>query len=93
MKDLGRFAYGPNTVGGKLVRKDYLQARKADAVFAVGKIVAPGEIGLPNSSGKAYKNKTSHDIVDGGTGYAVQMAINMGKPVHIFDPYRKGWFI
>lgn len=89
VKNLGRIAYSSDTTNGKLVRRDYLQARKADAVFAVGKIVAPGEKGLPNSSGKIYTNKTSHDVVDGGTGYAIQMAIEMGKPVHVFDPYQE----
>lgn len=47
-KDYTTEDYGPETDGGKLVRRDYLQARKADAIFAVGKIVAPGEKGLPD---------------------------------------------
>jgi hypothetical protein len=92
--DLGRnFPPKANTSEGKAAREGYSQIKDADAVFAIGKIVAPGEIGLPNSKRKAYKNETSHDVVDGGTGYTVQMAINMRKPVHVFDPYRKGWYI
>ena len=77
-----------NTSVGKAAREGYSQIKDANAVFAIGKIVAPGEIGLPNSKGKAYKNETSHDVVDGGTGYTVQMAINMRKPVHVFDPFK-----
>lgn len=48
---------------------------------------------MSNHEGNKYFNGSSHDIVDGGTGYAVQMAINERKPVHVFDPYRKGWYI
>lgn len=34
----------------------------------------------------------SNNIVDGGTGYAVQMAISEGKPVYVYD-YKAGkWF-
>jgi hypothetical protein len=30
--------------------------------------------------------------VKGGTGYAVQMAINEGKPVYVFDGTKEGWY-
>jgi hypothetical protein len=30
--------------------------------------------------------------VQGGTGYAVGMAILEGKPVYVFDQERKTWF-
>lgn len=56
---------------GKLVRRDYLQAKAADSVFAIGRIINPGEIG-----NRGYKNNSDHQVVDGGTGYAVQMAID-----------------
>lgn len=32
-------------------------------------------------------------IVDGGTGWAVQMAIDAGKTVNLYDQYRKEWLI
>lgn len=38
VRDLGRRELNPNTRGGKLVRRDYLQAKAADAIFAVGTI-------------------------------------------------------
>ena len=38
VRDLGRHELNPNTRGGKLVRRDYLQAKAADAIFAVGTI-------------------------------------------------------
>lgn len=34
----------------------------------------------------------SKGIVDGGTGWAVQMAIDAGKPVYLFDQVRNQWF-
>lgn len=38
VRDLGRRALDPNTYRGKLVRRDYLQAKSADAIYAVGTI-------------------------------------------------------
>jgi hypothetical protein len=69
---------------GGLVRRDYLQAKAADAVFAVGKILEEGD-----TNSKGYKVKALQ--VDGGTGYAVQMAINLGKPVYVFDLNYNVW--
>lgn len=34
----------------------------------------------------------SKGIVDGGTGWAVQMAIDNGKPVYVFDQVRNQWY-
>ena len=34
----------------------------------------------------------NNGIVDGGTGWAVQMAIDDGKPVYVYDQVRKQWF-
>ena len=31
-------------------------------------------------------------VVDGGTGWAVQMAIDDGKPVYVFDQIKKSWY-
>lgn len=76
-----------NYVGG-LVRRDYLQAKNADAVFAISDIIRPGEKGkeITTKDGKKirYSNRAGKSIVDGGTGYAVQMAFNLGKPVYVF---------
>ena len=41
------------------------------------------------------KNDTrlaSHVAVTGGTGYAVEMAIQAGKPVYVFDQKRLQWY-
>jgi hypothetical protein len=34
----------------------------------------------------------SKGIVNGGTGWAVQMAIDAGKPVYVFDQERNQWY-
>jgi predicted NAD-dependent protein-ADP-ribosyltransferase YbiA (DUF1768 family) len=86
--DLGRKPLDANTFAGGLVRRDYLQAKAADEVFAIGVLVKPGE-----RDPKGYLNKTNNTLVAGGTGYAVQMAINLGKPVHVFDQSTGKWFI
>jgi predicted NAD-dependent protein-ADP-ribosyltransferase YbiA (DUF1768 family) len=76
-----------NYAGG-LVRRDYLQAKNSDAVFAISDIIRPGEKGkeITTKDGKKirYSNRAGKSVVDGGTGYAVQMAFNLGKPVYVF---------
>jgi exodeoxyribonuclease-5 len=72
---------------GGLVRRDYLQAKAADAVFAISTFIAPGA-----KDKKGYTNRTDAWQVEGGTGYAVQMAINLGKPVFMYDQLRKLWY-
>ncbi len=38
--------------------------------------------------GSIHADKTAH----GGTGWAVELARHWGKPVHVFDQERNGWF-
>lgn len=87
-EDLGR-PIKPNTLkgGGMLTRRDYLQAKYGDAVFAIGNILYPGQI-----NAKGYTVQSKGPSIDGGTGYAVQMAINMNKPVHVYSTTRHMWF-
>ena len=84
---LGRKAFPASDFRGKLVRRDYLQAKAADAVFAVSRIVNPGEK-TPNGK---FTVRSKTQSVDGGTGYAVQMAIEMGKPVYVFNQLDNTW--
>ena len=88
VNDLGRKFLPLNTTAGQLVRRDYLQAKAGDAIFAIGQIVYPGQ---RNKQGYIVKSKIPS--VDGGTGYAVQMAINMDKPVHVFDYTKNKWYV
>lgn len=75
---------------GRKISKDYAhyqyrnwaQVKYADAIFAVGVI--------ENIVDKNTKKKIP--TVKGGTGYAVQMAINEGKPVYVFDEKTAKWY-
>lgn len=84
---LGRKILDANTVVGKLVRRDYLQAKAADAIFAIGRILRPGE-----KNSKGYVVRSAIPSVDGGTGYAVQMGIDLRKPSHVFDQEYNQWY-
>ncbi len=68
--------------------RNWFQVKNAEAIFAIGIIIAPGRI-----DSKGYLNKTKKEIVAGGTGYAVEMAIQHNKPVYVFDQIRNKWFV
>lgn len=75
--------------------RNWFQVKNADAIFAVSDLVAPGEMGR-----KGFINRSGQTNVEGGTGYAVQMAINEGKPVYVYhqnvtlsDTYDEGWYM
>lgn len=90
----------PVNYSGGLVRRDFLQAKFADAIYAISDIVNPGEKGKANKTGIRYANRTAKQIVDGGTGYAVQMGIQLQKEVYVFhqktvldSKVQQGWYI
>lgn len=68
-----------------LMARNWNQVKYSDSIFAIGHIVKKGE-----KNKKGYLVKATQ--VDGGTGYAVQMAINEGKPVYVFDQERGKWY-
>lgn len=70
-----------------LLARNWSQVKYSDEVFAIGTIVEPGKKGS-----KGFYNKSEFQVVDGGTGYAVQMAINNGKFVYVFDQDKDKWF-
>ena len=70
-----------------LLARNWSQVKYSDEVFAIGTIVEPGKKGS-----KGFYNKSDFQVVDGGTGYAVQMAINNGKFVYVFDQDKDKWF-
>ena len=84
--ELKRPALSSTIYTGKLVRRNWLQVKNADAIFAIGHIINHLE------KGRSGLNHSKHAVVDGGTGYAVQMAINNNKPVHVFDQDKGRWF-
>jgi hypothetical protein len=71
----------------QLISRDWFQVKNSDAIFAIGFIVKPGEMG------RKYKNNSNIDVVDGGTGYAVCMAIEFRNiPIYVFDQDKEKWF-
>lgn len=70
-----------------LLARNWAQVKYSKQVFAIGYIIKPGE-----KNSKGYYNKGKYDIVDGGTGYAVQMGINNEREVFVFDQVRDKWF-
>lgn len=67
--------------------RNWTQVKYSDEIFAIGYIIEPGKKGK-----KGYYNKSKLQVVDGGTGYAVQMGINNDKLIHVFDQNLNNWF-
>jgi len=70
-----------------LLARNWAQVKYSKQIFAIGTIIKPGE-----KNSKGYYNKGKYDIIDGGTGYAVQMGINNEREVFVFDQVRDKWF-
>lgn len=70
-----------------MLARNWAQVKYSDEVFAIGRIVRVGD-----KNDKGYYNRGKYDMVDGGTGYAVQMAINHQIPVWVFDQKEDKWF-
>lgn len=85
-KDLKRNTYNLDAYVKKLLARNWFQVKNSDAIFAIGNIINPGEMG------DKYINKTSKQIVDGGTGYAVCEAIKHNKPVFVFNQKDNKWY-
>lgn len=84
------YGYKYPTMKNALLIRDWAQVKYADAVFAIGNLVRPGEKLFPK-----LKNDTrvaTNAAVTGGTGYAVAMAILHNKPVYVFDQTREKWY-
>lgn len=72
-------------VRNELLIRDWAQVKYADAIFAVTTMLS---VGSEMNYGKLAKIRQGK----GGTGYAMQMAINEGKPVYVYDQVRERWF-
>ena len=59
-----------------LLERNYFQVKNSDGVFAVGKRIR-------NQKGLG---------IEGGSAWAVQMGIDQGKPVYVFDVVSNKWF-
>lgn len=70
-----------------LLARNWAQVKYSTDIFAIGTIIKNGA-----KNKKGYYNRSGYDIVDGGTGYAVQMAIDNKKSIYIFDQDMNKWF-
>lgn len=70
-----------------LLARNWSQVKYSKQVFAIGFIVEPGK-----KTPKGYYSKSKYQSVDGGTGYAVQMAIDNLKDVWVYDQLKSKWF-
>lgn len=72
-----------------LLISDWAQIKYSDQIFAVGTLLSKGK----KISDKENETRISQQVmVKGGTGYAVEMAIQHGKEVYVYDQIRKQWF-
>ena len=72
---------------GSLLGRNWFQVKNSDQVIAIAPIVRPGELGS-----KGFVSRAKRAVVDGGTGYAVEMAIAEGKAVHVFNTKDNSWY-
>lgn len=84
------WGYQYKTMKDDRLIRNWSQVKHSDAIYAIGTIVKEGERIFPNQPGDTRTAK--HTAVTGGTGYAVEMAIQAGKPVYVFDQSRNRWF-
>lgn len=77
-----------NFKGNELVQRNWFIPHHSVAIYAIGKIVEPGEEDF-----KGFENKTGKQIVAGGTGWAVEMAIQKEKPVFVFCMKENKWML
>ena len=66
-----------------LMSRNWQQVKNSDAVFAVGQRISKDGHIVSIKNGKEQLS---------GTAYAVQMAKDAGKPIHVFEQERKQWF-
>ena len=84
------WGYQYKTMKDDRLIRNWSQVKHSDAIYAIGTMVKEGERIFPNQPGDTRTAK--HTAVTGGTGYAVEMAIQAGKPVYVFDQSRNRWF-
>lgn len=85
------WGYKYNTMKDQRLIRNWAQVANSDAVFAIGALGKPGDIWKGDEK-SAEPRKLLKFAVQGGTGYAVEMAIQAGKPVFVFDQFRNQWY-
>lgn len=70
-----------------LLARNWVQVKESSQIIAIGEIVKAN-----TKSKKGYLSKSNSTTVSGGTGWAVQMGIDKGIAVYVFDQYKNKWF-
>jgi hypothetical protein len=70
-----------------LLARNWAQVKYSDEIFAIGYIIEPGKKGK-----RGYYNRSEYQVLDGGTGYCIQMSINNYRLVYVFDQNKDKWF-
>lgn len=90
VKEINKANYRLNRFGihkyMNLLARNWSQVKYSDQLFAIGNIVNPKE------KGSRYYNKSKYQVIEGGTGYAVQMAIDNDREVFVFDQLKNNWY-
>lgn len=73
--------------GMHLCQRNWIPTRNASGIYAISYILQPGQKDL-----QGRENRTFKETVAGGTGWAIEMAIQMDKPVFVFDMNLNIWF-
>jgi hypothetical protein len=94
--------YAYATMKDERLIRNWAQVYYSDAVFAIAPIGKAGDVWSEDGNKKKEEQRivVKSEIVQGGTGYAVEMAIQAGKPVYVYnDPNAKaqshlpkGWY-
>jgi hypothetical protein len=85
------WGYKYKTMKDQRLIRNWAQVANSDAVFAIGTLGKEGDIWKGDEKSEDPR-KLLKTAVQGGTGYAVEMAIQSGKPVYVFDQVRKQWY-
>lgn len=83
-RQMGRIAE-THQVRSNYIIRNWAQVKFSNVVYALGTII-------PKDTEMDHGKKALIEQVKGGTGYAVQMAINEGKPVFVYDGTKDSWF-
>lgn len=84
---VGRILHRPTSFKGiDLVKRNWFPVHHAQAIYAVSRIVEPGAMD------KGFQNRAGKQVVSGGTGWTVQMAIQKSLAVYVFDMNTNAWY-
>lgn len=76
-KSLRRNAYYLTPYVQNLLSRNWFQVKNSEAIFPVGMFV----------------ENSHHTKVAGGTGWAVQMAMDNNKPIYLFEQNMESWYV